>query len=125
MEQDTLSRTVLVLEEEQELRDDIEALLRRDGYRVITAREKEEAFLRTQSERPDLILAGVSGSESDTIAKARQTRERISSEDTPIVIFSASSIPEGAEKEISDRIHLIQPEHFDQLRALLRRILRR
>jgi CheY-like chemotaxis protein len=124
MKQDTSGASVLVLEEDQELRDGIAALLRSDGYRVITARDEDEAILRTQSEQPDLILACVSGSEIDTIAKARQTRERTQpSQNTPIVIFSASSIPEGEEKELPDRIYLTRPEHFNQVRSLLRRIL--
>ena len=114
---------ILVLDEEQELRDGIASLLVTDGYRVITARDDEEAILRTRVEQPDLILAGVSGSESDAIANTRHTRECISRQNTPIVIFSARTIIEGEEKEIPDRIYLVRPEEFNQVRSLLRKIL--
>jgi DNA-binding response OmpR family regulator len=115
---------ILVLEEDQELRDGIAALLTADGYHVIAAREEGEAILRTRSERPDLILAGVSHSETDAVVGARQTRERTGcSQETPIVIFSADTLPEGEVGELADRVYLIRPDNFNQLRAFLRRIM--
>jgi len=114
---------VLVLEESQELRDGIAALLRADGYKVISARGEEEALLRTARERPDLILAAINQSETMAVSSARQTRERMRCSQTPIVIFSANTLPEGEERQLADRVYLIRPDNFNQLRALLRRIM--
>jgi hypothetical protein len=43
---------------------------------------------------------------------------------TPIVIFSLETVPEGAEQELNGNIHVTVPDNFNQLRALLTRVLR-
>lgn len=118
------SPVILVLEEDQELRDGIAALLSADGYRVVAARGQEEAILRARHVRPNLILASVSGSVDETLAAARNTREQAECDrETPIVIFSVDKLPEGAEIEIAEKMYLTRPDNFNQLRRLLRRIV--
>ena|SRR5690242_10454923 len=113
---------ILVLEEDQELRDGIASLLRADQYSVLAAREEEEAILRAKGKSPDLILVGRSG--TNALDTARKTREGAGfNADTPIVIFSEDTIPEGAETEIEANVYVTRPDNFNQLRALLRRLI--
>jgi CheY-like chemotaxis protein len=115
---------ILVLERDQELREATAALLTASGYRVIAATCEEEAVLRTKIECPQLILASVWRSQDETLAEVKQTRERIHcSEDIPIVIFSVNTLPEGAELEVTQKIYLMNPDNFNQIRQLLRRVM--
>ena len=115
---------ILVFEQDQELRDGIAALLSTDGYRVISVRGEEEAILKTQSECPQLILTGIWKSKSETMASAKQIRERMNSgEAIPIVVFSDASLPEGSERELAGKVYLTNPDNFDQLREFIRRLM--
>ena len=39
------------------------------------------------------------------------------------MIFDDESIAEGGEDDIGDNVHLIRPDNFNQVRALIRRLL--
>jgi CheY-like chemotaxis protein len=115
---------ILVLERDQEMRESIAALLSANGFRVIAAKGEEEAVLRTQTECPQLILASVSRSPDETVAEAKHTRQRIHcNEEIPIVIFSDNTLPEGSERELAQKIYLTNPDNFNQIRELLRRVM--
>ena len=115
---------ILVVEDVQETRDAIEVLLRRDGYRVDPVRDEDDAVERVRSNRPDLILISLGGTPEQVLSTARKIRERGGlTEGTPIVIFSISTIPEGAEVEIGGNIYVTVPNNFNQLRTLLTRVL--
>lgn len=124
MEEKQKSCTILVLEQEQELRDSIVSMLEGDGYDVVAARGEKEARLLPPKEPIDLILASIWQSEAETVAEARQIRGHIGyGNETPIVIFSATSLEEGEELVIPGGVYLIRPDNFNHLRALLRRLL--
>lgn len=118
------SAVILVLEQDQELRDGIAALLSADGYRVISARGEEEAILRTQSECPKLILSGMGRSKSETVASAKHTRERMNcSQAIPIILFSDVTIPEGSQRDLGEKVYVANPDNFDQLREFVRTLM--
>lgn len=115
---------VLVVEDVEETRDGIEALLNVDGYRVNPARNERDAVLSACSEMPNLILLSLAGRNVDLVAAALRIRQQVElSEDVPIVIFCAEGVPEGAELEIGKNLYVTSPDNFDQLRGLLRRLL--
>ena len=115
---------ILVLEDVEEIRDGIEKLLKADGYRVIPARSEADAIAQAKCEHPSLILVSLGGAEAAVIAAARRVRDGAGlSETVPIVIFGSPTRPEGAEVEIGLDTYVTCPDNFDQLRALLRRLL--
>jgi CheY-like chemotaxis protein len=115
---------ILVVENEQETRDGIEELLKADGYRVDPARNEGDAVAKAMRASPDLILISLGDSPDDAIAEASSIRERAGlRQNIPAVIFSVQTVAEGAEKKIEGNIYLTRPDNFDQLRALLRRLL--
>ena len=116
---------ILIVEDVQETRDSIEDLLKHDGYRVDAARDEIEAMERAERNHPDLILVSLAGAPEGVIAAAQRIRLRGRlSQHTPIVIFSLGIVPQGAEEELSGNIYVTVPDNFNQLRALLTRILR-
>jgi CheY-like chemotaxis protein len=118
------NRRVLIVEDVQETRDSIRELLKRDGYCVDPARDENEAVERITWNRPDLILISLGGTPEQVVATAQRIRSRSGlGRQTPVVIFSLTTIPDGAEEELGGNIHVTVPDNFNQLRALLRRVV--
>ena len=77
---------ILVVEDEQSLREPLEYLLRREGYDVAGVEDGAEALKRIQQESPDLILLdlmlpGMSGTE---VCREVRTRSQV-----PIIMLTA------------------------------------
>lgn len=116
---------ILVVEDVEETRDGIERLLAVSGYHVSTARDEDEAVLQAGLRRPDLILVSLGLNPTRLVATARRLRERAELEErVPVVIFCSPNLEEGAEVEVGNNIYMTRPDNFDQLRALLKRLLR-
>ena len=115
---------ILVVEDVEETRDGIEQLLRADGYRVDPARDEEDAVMRAKRAPPHLLLVSLGGPAIDLIATAARIRDRAQlSLAVPVVIFCIPTVAEGAEVATAGNVYLTRPDNFDQLRALLRRLL--
>ncbi len=52
-------KTVLVVDDEQDVRDSVKRVLELNGYRVLTAVDGDDCLLKIQQERPDLILLDI------------------------------------------------------------------
>lgn len=115
---------VLVVEDDEETRDGIGALLTSDGYRVEAARSENDAVERALRCCPDLILVSLAGSPDEVVAAAVRTRRRAEIDKTvPVVVFCVPTIEEGAEIALGRNVYITRPDNFDQLRALLGRLL--
>ena len=124
MANDNGAPRILVVEDVEETRDGIEKLLTADGYRVDPARDEAEAVARARRTPPDLILISFRGRPIDVIAMASRVRKGAHvGQRVPVVIFCIQLVLEGAEVEIEGNVHLTRPDNFDQLRALIQRLL--
>jgi CheY-like chemotaxis protein len=117
-------RRILVVDHDQETREAIESLLRRDGYAVYGATDEIHAIERMQWNQPHLLLVSLAGPWRHVISEARRIRsEAGASLQTPIVVYSESTLPVGTEVHIGKGVHLVAPDNFNQIRALLTRLL--
>jgi CheY-like chemotaxis protein len=97
---------ILVVQDVEETRDGVEALLKADGYRVDAARDEEDAVIQAQRKHPDLILANLGMAVVQIIVAARRIRERAKlSEEVPVVIFCVEGVGEGDEVEIGQNVY--------------------
>jgi DNA-binding response OmpR family regulator len=118
-------KKILLFDESQETRDELETMLKRDGYKVLPARDEEEAIERAEASVPDLILVSLTGTSTRIVNAARRIRAQSNLGcRVPVVIFSSSITPEGEEWEIDGNIHITAPDSSTQLRMLLRRVVR-
>jgi two-component system response regulator MprA len=125
-EEDHHSRHILVVEDVHETRDGIEKLLKADGYHVAVARDELDAVDSARLRQPNLILVSLAGSPREVISTARRIRQRAKVADTvPVVVFCIGEIAEGDEVAIGHNVHVTHPDNFNQLRALLTRLLNR
>jgi CheY-like chemotaxis protein len=116
---------ILVVEDVEETRYGIQRLLTASGYQVSTAKDCEEAALKVGLRRPDLILISLARDAVQALSAARRIREHAGlSPEVPVVAFCITSLDEGAEVGAGHNVYLTRPDNFDQLRALLGRLLR-
>lgn len=116
--------TILVVEDEQSLREPLEYLLKREGYDVIAVDNGIDAVKRAETDNPslillDLMLPGMSGTEV-----CREVRSRSS---VPIIMLTAKDsevdIVVGLELGADD--YVTKPYSSRELLARIRAVLRR
>jgi CheY-like chemotaxis protein len=115
---------ILVLEDVEETGLLIDKMLQGNGYCVVLVRTEEDAIMRASLQSPDLILMSLGLGPDLLLATALRIRQRAAlSQDIAIVIFCVPTILEGAEMEVSKNVYVTRPDNFNQLRALLHRLL--
>ncbi|MEM0928781.1 MAG: phosphate regulon transcriptional regulator PhoB [Pseudomonadota bacterium] len=121
------SKHVLVVEDDDALRTLIEYNLGKEGFAVTTARDGEEAMLKVEEAKPDLVildwmLPNVSGIEVCRRLRARQTTQSL-----PIIMLTARAEEtdrvRGLETGADD--YVVKPFSMEELVARIRAVLRR
>src|SRR5579864_8694541 len=116
---------VLVVEDDEHVRDAVARALRYEGYDVHTAVDGNDALLRVDDVSPDVIVLDVLMPGSDGLEVCRRLRER--GDHTPVLMLTARH-------EVTDRVagldagaddYLVKPFALDELLARLRALLRR
>jgi two-component system response regulator RegX3 len=115
---------ILVVEDEQSLREPLVYLLEKEGYEVVDAADGEQAVKVFNAERPDLILLDLmlpkkSGNEVCQII--RQTSN------VPIIMLTAkdSEIDKVVGLEIGADDYVTKPYSTPELKARIKAVLRR
>ena len=118
---------LLIVDDEADTLRLVALMLERQGYQVLTAMNGAKALEVIEQEKPDLVLLDVMMPEMDGYEVARQLRANPSTEDIPIIMFTAKS-------QVEDKItglesgadaYLTKPtqprELFAQVKAILAR----
>ena len=84
----TMSKDVLVVDDEQDVRDYLRALLQDNGYAVRTARDGAEGMTQVQAQRPDVILLDLQMPEETGTGLYRKLRDLKGLRDIPVIIIS-------------------------------------
>jgi len=79
-------KTVLVVDDEAEIRDVIHVFLRNEGFRVLEAKHGSEALERLEGDKVDLVVLDVMMPELDGIRTCMKIREKSG---VPIIMLSA------------------------------------
>jgi CheY-like chemotaxis protein len=120
----TIVPRILVVDDVEEVLDALEKLLESDGYSVDTARSEDRALECAQRNAPDLILVnlGIPAHEAVETARRLKTRARLA-DDVAVVLFCIECVAEGAEVDLGKGVYATRPDNFNQLRALIARLL--
>jgi two-component system phosphate regulon response regulator PhoB len=122
-----LKPNVLIAEDESALTTLLRYNLEREGYRVVTASDGEEAMLLAEEEKPDLVILDWMLPQLSGIEVCRRLRQRQETRNVPIVMLTARG-------EETDRIrgldtgaddYLVKPFSMTELLARLRAVMRR
>jgi two-component system response regulator MprA len=119
------SGRVLIVEDDQSVRDAIARALRYEGYDVRTAVDGDDGLAHVVEDDPDVIILDVLMPGTDGLAVCRRLRER--GDHRPVLMLTARH-------EVTDRVagldagaddYLVKPFALDELLARLRALLRR
>ncbi|MEW6719626.1 MAG: response regulator transcription factor [Thermodesulfobacteriota bacterium] len=84
-----MSKTILVVEDEKEIRDLLAHVLQKEGYAPILATDGETAIAKARKERPDLVLLDILLPKADGLEVLRAIRMSPGIEGTPVVMLTA------------------------------------
>lgn len=87
---------ILVVEDEEDIRELIHFNLFKEKFDVVTARDGEEALEAYKKENPDLVLLDLMLPKLDGISVCKQLRENKNSYNVPIIMLTAK----GGEEDV-------------------------
>ncbi len=118
-------QTILVIDDDDSLRDTIGLMLEQEGYRVHLAADGREGYERSLTLRPDLILVDLRLPGMSGVEICRQLRS--DKVQTPIIVLSAvgDEIDKVLLLEIGADDYVTKPFGRRELLARIRAVLRR
>jgi DNA-binding response OmpR family regulator len=119
-----MPQTILVVEDEDTLRDTLTYELEQDGYRVVGAADGASALTQFRAENPDLVLLDLMLPELSGVEVARILRRE---SDVPILMLTArgSEIDKVVGLEVGADDYVTKPFSLRELQARIRAHLRR
>lgn len=118
--------TVLVVDDDHEIRQTVMDILRRAGCRVVEAADGPAAIAAAVSARPDLVFLDMTmPGGMDGAQVAAELRRRFENEPMPLVVLSAGSDPEDRERALRAgcNLYLTKPCAPSRIREVLRVML--
>ena len=80
---------IVVVDDDQDIRDSLQVILEGKQYNVITAANKNEGMEKIKTEKPDLIMLDVMmSSPFDGLDMSRELRKNPQMENTPILMLT-------------------------------------
>jgi CheY-like chemotaxis protein len=83
-----MSHTILVVDDEPDVRAFLTAVLEKAGYRVVTASDGGEALTVVEGERPDLIVLDLQMPDYTGTDFYRRLMKQDDLKDTPVIVVS-------------------------------------
>ncbi len=117
--------TILVIDDDESLRDTIAVLLEREGFRTITHADGKSGLDAALSAKPDLVLVDLRLPVMGGVEVCKQIRA--ARMDTPIIVLSAvgDEIDKVLMLEIGADDYVVKPFGTRELIARIRAVLRR
>jgi two-component system, OmpR family, response regulator VicR len=119
-----LKDKILVVDDEKPIVEILKYNLEKEGYRVITAYDGDEAISLTEAENPDLIVLDIMLPKKDGFTVCREIRSK---RDVPIIMLTAKEMEmdkvHGLELGADD--YVTKPFSARELTARVKAILRR
>ena len=120
-------RTILLVDDDEEVREVLGRGLERGGFRVVAAADERDGAERAAHEKPDLILLELGDvPHGDALALGRRVREGAGlREEVPLVVYCGNAgevVQEGEAVEVGPREYVVLPEDSGQLAGWLRRL---
>jgi len=118
-------KTILVVDDYEDLRRTTHLALETLGYRVVEASNGEEAVEVAQAELPDLILMDLSMPHLDGFAAIHRIRRLLGLRDVPVVAFSAHSAKDVRDDALAAGYceFVMKPASLETLKSTIERCL--
>ena len=118
----TLNR-LLIVDDEQSMRELLSIMLRKEGYEVVTADNGEKALKAVQNDIFDLVITDLKMPQMDGMTLLKAVKE--SSPDTIVIIITAFGTTEGAEKArlLGAYDYIGKPFNNDEIKLVIQNAL--
>lgn len=119
--------TILVVDDEKELRNTLKNALESEGYDVITAENGLSGILMAQEKKPDLILLDISMPVMDGFTALFKLKQNPATKDIPVIILTGQYVDEeNLERgfNLGAVEYLYKPIKFTELISRVRSVLR-
>jgi DNA-binding response OmpR family regulator len=103
-----MKKKILVVDDEDDILQFLELVLREKGYDVVTAGSGQEALTRAQMEKPDLVLLDIMMPQMDGWEVLKLLRVDEETADIPVAMLSART-------EAKDRVQGLQEGAIDYI----------
>ncbi len=116
--------SVLVVEDDVDVRETVAEALEDQGYRVSSAANGVHALrlLRDHALRPDVILLDLMMPEMDGWGFCAEQKKDPQLAAIPVVVFTAYGVPDDTARQLGAAGFLRKPVHLDDLVATLSRV---
>jgi two-component system, cell cycle response regulator DivK len=117
-------RTILVVEDYDDVRQVLKVLLESENFRVLEAASGAEALEVLEDDRPDIILMDLALPGFDGLEAIRRIRSLDGFQNTPIIVLTAYTGPSTQETALraGSDYFMGKPIDFDELAELLKEI---
>ena len=116
-------RTVLIVEDEEDIRFLLKTVLESEGYRVVEATTGKEAVSSAAEIAPQLILMDISLPLLDGLSATRQIRAEESLREVPIVAVSAYHTARRRAIRAGCNDLVGKPVDIEELKTVVRRLV--
>jgi len=119
-----MRKKILLIEDDDEVRELMRAALQQDGYEVATAADGLHGYDTALFMKPDLIIADISVPSAESIHLLRRMREQPTLEQTPVVVTTTFGTG-SATFSLQHGASAFEPKPIDaqSLRSTVRRLL--
>ncbi len=123
LKSDKGSRSILVVDDDTDIREGLSALLESEGFAVSEARNGQEGLELIKELSPALILLDLMMPVMNGWEFGRQLRSRPEWADIPVIVLSAAGNVRGKASEFGALAYLPKPFDVEELLRLIRRAL--
>jgi len=97
----TLSRSILIVDDDPEVVEILSESLKGKGYRVETAFDGSSAISKYESYRPDLVILDVLLPDRDGFSVCSEIKNSDETGETPVIMISSDYVPESVMKGLN------------------------
>jgi len=119
--------TILIIEDEPDIRDFVARLCQLEGYRVLRAEDGETGLRLAKEERVDLVLLDLRLPKIDGLTVLKELKSNLELASIPVVIFTASAAVSQRDRALAEGAvdYLVKPLSAATLKEIIAHILHR
>ena len=120
-----MTKKILVVEDEADLRANVSRLLKAEGYEVLTAANGASGVETAIAQMPDLIVCNITMPEMDGFGVLFTLRENVTTSKIPFIFLTASTRTYDRQwgVELGANDYITKPFKLDELLAAIRKRL--
>ncbi|OGC01794.1 DNA-binding response regulator [candidate division KSB1 bacterium RBG_16_48_16] len=122
-----MEKTILVVDDEQDILDLVVYNLEQEGYKTISADDGEEAIEKAVAASPDLIILDIMLPGKDGLEVLREIRKHPNAQNIPVIFLTAkdSEFDEVLGLELGADDYIVKPISMRKLLARVKNALRK